>query len=178
MYRKDTTVMDIFKEFIVKRELTSNEKVIRLCISVASIALGFAFVMFTFSTTLMIFGMLLAIVSVYIGWQLTVRFLIEYEYIVTNADLDIDKIINQSSRKRLCTVDLHTVSEYGKVTEQTAVGENETLVNARANNPELNDYFLRFKHREYGDCILMFTPSIEAMELIKQSLPRNVKGSL
>lgn len=170
--------MDIFKEFIIKRELTSQEKAIRFCVSVASVALAFTFIAFTFTTTLMILGMLLAMASVYIGWQLTVRFLIEYEYIITNFDLDIDKIVNQSTRKRLCTVDLHTVSEYGKYSENVTVGENETLIKAQANNIELDDYFLRFKHREYGDCLLLFTPSMEAMELIKQALPRNVKGSL
>jgi hypothetical protein len=103
---------------------------------------------------------------------------VEYEYIITNADLDIDKITNQSKRKRLCTINLRQVTECGKFTDSVDIAGDETLVKANANNPELNDYYLRFEHREYGKAILVFTPSVEFVELVKPFLPRNVKNYL
>ncbi|MCD8094768.1 MAG: DUF6106 family protein [Ruminococcus sp.] len=167
--------MDTFKEYIVKKELTQSEKISRICIIVASIALAFFFIAITLGTVLMMFGIIFAGLSVYFGWQIITRFFVEYEYIVTNSDLDIDKITNQSKRKRLCTVDLHKVSECGKYSGNVTVSEDETLIQASANNPELDDYYLRFTHKTFGNAVLVFTPSIEVLELIQQFFPRTVK---
>lgn len=164
--------MDTFKEFIVKKELTGGEKLSRFFIGVAAVALGGTFFMFTLGTTLQVIGLVAAALCLYGGWQLIVRFFVEYEYILTNFDLDIDKIVNQSSRKRLCTIDLHKVTEIGEVTGEFAVSEEETVVRASAFNPELDDYYLRFDHKDHGKTVLIFTPSIEILELIKSSCPR------
>ena len=170
--------MDTFKEFIVKKELTNSEKLSRLFIGIAAAALGSAFFMLTFGTTLQLLGLLAAALCLYGGWQLIVTFFVEYEYILTNFDLDIDKIINQSSRKRLCTIDLHKVTEYGKVGKDFEVSGEETLIRATACDPELDDYYLRFDHRDYGKSVLAFTPSIEILDLIKQNCSRKAVNKL
>lgn len=170
--------MDVFKEFIVKRELTQNEKISKIFIIAASVALGFTFVALTITTTLMLIGFVFAGLSVYIGYQIVARMFVEYEYILTNADLDIDKIVNQSKRSRLCTINLRKVTACGKLTDSVEIADDETLVKASANNPELNDYYLRFTHKEYGNAILVFTPSIEVVELIKPFIPRNAENNL
>ena len=170
--------MDIFKEFIVKKELTGGEKTSRTFIIIACVALAATFVLFTMGTILQVFGLVFAALCLYIGWQLISRFFIEYEYIITNADLDIDKITNQSSRKRLITVDLHKVSEYGKVDDSFETGEDDTVIQAYACNPELDDYYLKFTHKQYGSCVLVFTPSIEIIDTIKPVLPRSAVAKL
>ena len=170
--------MDLFKEFIVKKELTRGEKTSRTFIIIACVALAASFLVFTLGTILQIFGFVFAALSVYIGWQIITRFFIEYEYIVTNTDLDVDKITNQASRKRLITVDLHKVSEYGKVDDSFSTGDDDTVIQAYACNPELEDYYLKFTHKQYGSCVLVFTPSMEIIDIIKPSLPRNVVAKL
>ena len=170
--------MDIFKEFIVKKELTAGEKTSRMFIIIACVALAAAFIMFTLGTYFQVFGFVLGALSLYFGWQIITKFFVEYEYIVTNYDLDIDKIINQSSRKRLITVDLHKVSEYGKVGEDFETSENDTVIQAYACNPELDNYYLRFTHKDHGSCVLVFTPSIEVIDIIKPIMPRNAVNKL
>lgn len=170
--------MDVFKEYIVKRELTQGEKTSKLFIIIASVALAFCFIAFTFGLSLMLFGFLFAGLSIYIGYQLIARMFVEYEYILTNSDLDIDKIINQSKRKRLCTLSLRKVTACGKYTDSVEISGDETLVSASANNPELDDYYLRFTHKEFGKAVLVFTPSVEVVELIKPFIPRNAENNL
>jgi hypothetical protein len=170
--------MDVFKEYIVKRELTSGERTSKIFIMIASVALAACFVVFTIGTYISMIGILLAGISIYFGYQVITKMFIEYEYIITNADLDIDKIVNQSKRNRLCTINLHEVTECGKFTENVTIGEDETVVKANANNPELEDYYLRFTHREYGKAILVFTPSTEFIGLAKPFFPRNAKNYL
>lgn len=167
--------MDIFKEYIIKRELTQRERTSKMFIILASVALAFCFLAFTWGTTLTMFGVLFAGLSVYFGYQLITRMFVEYEYTITNFDLDIDKIINQSKRSRLCTVNLHQATEFGKFTDSVTIAEDETLVKAGANNPGLSDYYIRFTHKEFGKAILVFTPSVEFADLVKPSMPRNAK---
>ena len=45
-------------------------------------------------------------------------------------------------------------------------------------DPELDDYYLRFDHRDYGKSVLAFTPSIEILDLIKQNCPRKAVNKL
>lgn len=172
------SIMDKFKEFIVKKELTTNEKLSRVFIGLCSVSLGAAVVLFTLGSTLMTFGILAGALCLYGGWKLITRYFVEYEYILTNFDLDIDKIINQEKRKRLCTIDLHTATEYGKVDESFSVGADETLVKATACNAELEDYFLRFEHKSIGKAVLVYTPSTEILEMINSSCPRKAKNLL
>lgn len=167
--------MDIFKEFIVKKELSQREKLSNIFIGLAAVSLGVSAVLLTMGLTIQMFGLLIAFASLYFGWRLICKTFIEYEYIITNHDLDIDKITNQSERKRLCAIDLRTVSEYGKA-DNLSLDESDTVVKASANHPELDDYYLRFDHREYGKSVLLFTPSTEMMDIIKSALPRNAKN--
>ena len=170
--------MDKFKEFIVRKELTTSEKLTRAFIVVCSISLAAAIFLFTLGSVLQLLGILAGALCLYGGWKLITSFFVEYEYILTNFDLDIDKIINQAKRKRLCTIDLHTATEYGKVGEGFSVGEDETLVKASACNPELDDYFLRFEHKSLGKAVLVYTPSIEILEMIHSVCPRKAKNLL
>lgn len=170
--------MDLVKEFMIRKELSAREKVNMFLIMIASVALGFGLFFILLFTVLRAFGLLIAAGCAYGGWWLMTRHFVEYEYIITNRDLDIDKIMNQSSRKRLCTIDLKKVTEMGKFAEGISASENETLVKASANSSEYEDYYLRFEHKSLGKCLLVFTPSEEMMEIIKQQLPRNARKNL
>ena len=170
--------MDKFKEFIVKKELTSNEKVSRVFITLCAVSLASLAVLFTMGTVLNMIGLFAACLSLYGGWRLICSFFVEYEYTITNFDLDIDKIINQSKRKRLCTIDLHTVTEYGRLTDDFKLEDGETFVKASACNPELSDYYLRFEHKSLGKAVLLYTPSTEILELVTSSCPRRAKNNL
>ena len=42
----------------------------------------------------------------------------------------------------------------------------------------MKDYFLDFKHSEYGDTRVIFTPDNEMLMTIKSYLPRQIKNKL
>lgn len=171
--------MDVFKEFIVKKEIGLRERLSMAFIMLGSVALGFALIALLLMMGFIGLGCILAAGCCYGGWKLITRFFVEYEYILTNKDLDVDKITNQSARKRLCTVDINSVTEIGRYDPQNVFAEsNETTVKAVSGNPELEDYYLRFDHKNLGKCILLFTPSTELFELIEQGLPRKAKKLL
>lgn len=169
--------MDSFKEQIIKKENTKKDSTMRFLITFACVALCFAVIMFT----MMLNGFLpLAVfisgVIVYGGVYLMQNLNLEYEYIFTNGDLDIDKVIAARSRKHLATI---------KVNDTTDIGEyngsdngNKTVIMASAMNAEITDWFMDVKHPDLGDVRLIFTPDDDMLRVIKTHLPRTIRSKV
>ncbi|MCL2217362.1 MAG: DUF6106 family protein [Defluviitaleaceae bacterium] len=89
---------DVFKEQIVKRKATVKDAAIRVCLIVIVILIFFISSMILQSLSIIITAAAL-FGAIFIMSYLNV----EYEYVFTNGELDIDTIYNKSRRKRLLT---------------------------------------------------------------------------
>ena len=160
--------MDTFKEQLVRKLPEKNDQIKKLLIIFASCLLA----VFCF----LFFGVVLAGGVIYGGYYLITNLIVEYEYILTNGELDIDKIVAQRSRKRLATLKLASAVEFGTADGNLRVSPNETLIQASGNDANQDDYFIRLNHPSLGNTILIFTPSEEMLELVKNCLPRNLRN--
>jgi len=90
--------MDSFIEKIVAKKKTFKDYLISIGIVLAGtlLTLILGFIQF-----LQPFWFIITAAIIYFMYQLITSSNIEYEYIVTNGDLDIDKIINKRRRKRI-----------------------------------------------------------------------------
>jgi hypothetical protein len=94
-------VGDVFKEQIVKRQITSKDLLVRVSIVIGAII---AIVVGTIIiSAAMLFFLVIFSSSAY--WLIT-QLNKEYEYVVTNGELDIDRITNKSRRKRIFSVNI------------------------------------------------------------------------
>lgn len=103
---------------------------------------------------------------------------IEYEYIFTNGDMDVDKIMGQRKRKRLVTIDITAIAQFGKITDEKRseiLSSEYTVIDASDNLGTDDDYYLQCKHKSLGMCYLIFTPSEEFVEELKPFFPRALK---
>ncbi len=172
--------MDIFKEYMVTRRQDGKDrlKVFGL-VFLCCLALTASLVFINYIAEFMgfvIFGILAGFYGCYI-YALYRR--IEYEYIFTNGDLDIDKIMGQRKRKRLATIDMATLTQFGKLDEQKRaeiLSSDRTVIDGSDNMQSDNDYYLECKHKSLGMCYLIFTPSEEFVEELKPYFPRELKG--
>ena len=107
--------MDIFYEQIISVKKTAQKKA--LCgiiyalaavISALAVFGAVKYMMFMF-----LFVVLIAFVW-FLAFKLISNFNIEYEYIITNGDLDVDVIINKSRRKRIATVQCKNIESVKK----------------------------------------------------------------
>jgi hypothetical protein len=81
---------------------------------------------------------------------------IEYEYIVTNDDLDIDKIIGRRKRKRLITLSLAGAKS---ISEYTSGSEIDAGVTVMAHDESGVDmYCFVCGSSDYGDVAVIFNP--------------------
>jgi len=102
--------MDTYSEQLVKKTPTSSDGMKKIAVFGCGIALTAILVFLAFSvTTFILFAVALVIYGIY--WLLT-GMNIEYEYIVTNGSIDIDKIISQRKRVTLLSVDVKDFTEF------------------------------------------------------------------
>lgn len=162
--------MDNFKEQIVKKSPDSKDQMKKALVIIATAVV--AILCFVLVGTL---GIVLAGLAIYGGYYLLTNLFVEYEYILTGDEIDIDKIIAQRSRKRLATLKLSTAVEFGVAGQDLHIGANTTLIKADANDPAQQNYYIRVNHSSLGDTVLLFTPNEDMVELVKNNLPRNLR---
>lgn len=172
--------MDIFVEQIVKKNSSGKDKALKalivfgMCILSVLCAFVFIFMLPAFGL-----GLLLVAGICYGGYYLLTNLDCEYEYIVTNGEIDVDKIIAKRKRVRLITAKAPIFEAFGEydgntpeaaegATEVIAVGENEDGASAK-------NYYADFKHASAGDVRLIFTPEERVVEAIIPFLPAAVR---
>ncbi len=101
--------MDAFIEKIVRKKKSAQDKLKVFGLIVAAVVLMFASV--AFLPLIPVVGEFLGGISFFFvigigfgAWWLITSMNVEYEYIVTNMDLDIDRITAQRKRKRMLSV--------------------------------------------------------------------------
>lgn len=100
----------------------------------------------------------------------------EYEYIVTNNEMDIDKIIGKKKRKRMITVDLAHASDFGRCCINNDI-DAQTTVHASA-GIEKDAYYLLVQHSDYGLVKVIFSPNEKLMEAIVHEFPRDLRARI
>lgn len=169
--------MDVFMEQVVTKTPTSRDKMLEALAKISSFALAFALCFASIS-----FGAVFAPLALFIGgffiwlaFRLSKKLLIEYEYTFTNGELDVDKIVAKSKRKRLCSVQLNTITAFGKWNDDMEVEADSTMVIASDNSPHAVEYFLDFKYKDYGDTTLFISPNDRLLSLMVPYLPREIR---
>ncbi len=168
--------MDIFLEYIVSRKKGAKEI---LKIAGILIAMFVLLMLCTFLLLTPISGIVLLLIAgvIYGAYYLISAQNVEYEYIVTNGELDVDSIVNRRKRKRLITVHSRTfdiVAPVGDARYKNEENANFTRVidaSSRANNGR--EYFAVFS-KDGQKIKLVFEPTERMLEAFKTFVPRNV----
>lgn len=167
--------MDNIYEQLVERRRTGgdNAKTALICAGLVFSATACVF----FALCL---GMILLIVVSFIPIAVAVWVLmgvnVEYEYTVTNNEMDIDKIVGRRTRKHMITVDLSGAEDFGSYPPQAELAA-ETTVEATS-GLERDAHYLIVKHRDYGKVKVIFNPNEKLREAIARELPKSLRAKL
>lgn len=164
--------MDTFGEQLVKKATTGADWAKRIGIAVLGLVLATVLMWLSFFTGFMILTMLAVGALFGLVWLLT-GMSYEYEYILTNDDLDIDKITGKRKRKRLITLKMNTVEEFGIYDGTNGTNADATVIASDGTN--INAYYLIAKHKTHGRTMLIFSPDARMVEMILTTLPHKVK---
>ena len=96
---------------------------------------------------------------------------IEFEYIVTNGDLDIDKIISKRKRKRIFSSNCRSFEKVAKYNEEAMNVENRLELVSSMHSPDV--YFILLNH-ENKKTIVFFEPDERMLNSFKTYIPKKV----
>lgn len=168
--------MDIFCEYIVKHKKTAVDYAIMAGLYIAAILLTFIILLFYKYT----FGLgLLLIAAVWYGAYIFTRNrFVEYEYALTNNEMDIDKIMAKKRRKHIITVDFKQVEICAKTDDPMHASEfNNTQSVAKtydfSGSCDYPVYFADFVSAE-GKTRILFNPTDKMQESLRLINPRAV----
>ena len=164
--------MDTFVEQIVTIKRTVKTYLAYICISIAAILL-MVVSYFLFSSLFIAVDALI----VFGAYKLYSMLNIEYEYIITNSTMDIDKIIAKSSRKRIVSFDLTAVLRIEKF---TGILPSDIAKNCffACNEKDENAYLLVYKSEGKPQQAFVFAPDDRMISGMKNFLPRHICENL
>lgn len=166
--------MDTYVEWLVKRKNDTSVLVLRILIMVVAVLLGFAgfFILLGIIPTI---SVLVLAACVWGGWKINQRFNLEFEYILTNFDLDIDQITAQRKRKRLISLSLTGIQQFGRYDlahkhQVENVGEQKRLDASTHNNGET--YYFVCNDKKHGRTLVLFSPEERILKAVKTANPQ------
>lgn len=170
--------MDTFFEQIVSIRKTGKSWAMLAGIWLAAMLLIFIIAILGLNFAgFMSLAMLAVIGVIYGAFKLSTRLSVEYEYIVTNGSLDIDKIVARSSRKRELSCELSGVERIEKYNPAAhPVGNfKKTVIACDTNDP--NAYFMVITEEGKGSRLLVFAPDERLRGAIVKALPKFIANS-
>lgn len=167
--------MDNYCEQLVEKVKTGSDIARMVLVSLGLIlgASAFMFLSIYFGiSALVIFSVGLLALGVWLVSGMNV----EYEYIVTNNEMDIDKIVGRRKRKRMITIDLSKADDFGGYPPKEDI-DADTTVHATS-GLEKNAHYLLVQHDDYGKVKVIFNPNEKLREAIAQELPKALSARL
>ena len=163
-----------FKEYMIKQKKSPKDVMMQGLIVVCAvivILLGM-----TFGGA--IFGPIITIAALLGAGYLFIMFSREYEYILTNEELDIDVIYNRSRRKRVTTVNLRKINIMAAMDDANHRQEIEgngikKVINASDNSKDENTYVI-IGDTQFGATKILISPSKDFLDEMFKQAPNKI----
>lgn len=169
-------MQDVFIEYMVKRQKGPQTHLLRILVILAVIVVIAAVVLFGASLgVLSFFAPVIVIAAVYGAHRLLTSMNVEYEYAVTNGEMDVDQIIAQRRRKRLVTINFREVESFGRYhpeAHQSGNYQSRVIACDHPASPELWCCVARLT--QGGRTLVVFNANQKMLDAIKPFLPRPI----
>ena len=158
--------MENYAEFLVKKRMSAGD--------IAKIALvAFALIFIVLSVSLWLgkaSGFVVLIFGGYVAYLLITGIRREYEYIVTSDHLNVDEVIAQRHRRRICGFDFSAMELCASVHDPNKNGEMKRhfakTINAASAPGAKNARFAVFSGED-GLCLLIFEPNDKILDSMR-----------
>ena len=164
-----------FKEYLVKRKLGIEEKLVTVMLYFAAFMLAMCCIYY-----LRILGgaeTLLAAGAFYLAYILSSRLKKEFEYIMVENSVDIDVIFNESKRKNLVSFSMKDIEIMASMKDEKYSGRLkehfDKVIDATTRRKDTIVYFVIFEDKGQKT-ILKFEPSVSCLEYMKKYAPKKV----
>lgn len=170
--------MDSFLEYLMIKKNSKSDIFLKVGIVILAVILSLLiFVLFVSVAFLRTYAFLAVLFVGYGAYVLLSRMSIEFEYIFTNGDLDIDIIRGRKSRKRLTSLKCKNIKNMEKVASTTLKPKTGCKMINAVYNPELGEiYKIEATDKHERDVYILFQPTENLVSEMKKFNPFNIKA--
>lgn len=167
---------DVFLEQLVKKKNTGMDIFKKVLIMLAGILLCLVALNFVFSQFFGPIALLVAVGAIYFAWFFITALNLEFEYIYTNGEIDVDKIMAKRKRKRLTTVKISAFEEFDKFNmERFRSQQYDVTLNASSSMSDPDTRYAVYHNRDNKKCILIFNPDDRLLPEIEKIYRRRIR---
>lgn len=168
--------MDVFIEYMVKRKKSAADYIKILATLILGLVLIFVVSVVFAAIPYITSFILLAVAGViYAMYHLITSVNVEYEYALTNNELDVDAIINTRKRKRLTTANLRQVECWGRKSDRSFESnfQNKSIkkIVACEDIKDPDTYFMVYYNDDERN-MLLFNPNEKILKKIELLNPQ------
>ena len=164
--------MDTFFEYLVKRKKKSKDLLFAAGIILAGLIVLYL-LLFLMMTPFSMLMFPLQVLVVYLGYRLISSRNVEFEYCVTNGDLDVDKITNRQKRKRLASIESKNIISMAPMgSDKLQPLTNKEIIDATSGDATKKVYCVIFG--EGNSKALLFEPKESMVLEMQRKNPRNI----
>ena len=166
--------MDSFVEQLVKKQKSPGQ--VLAMVGTVLLALFLLILSVLFISVAGPFAAFVIVGVFYGAWYLLTAQNIEYEYCVTNGDIDIDRIVAQRKRHRIVSVSAKKIESAGRyIHEKWAGRPMDRTVIAAPSEHEDNLYYFTYHSKKRGHTLVVFQPDERVKESLYDGLPKLVQ---
>lgn len=146
-----------------------------VCSLMAAGLIGFAILNRSFAFILLT----LAAAAFFCAWYMCGQLNNEYEYIITNRDIDIDRIVNKKKRIRMASFtcsDIENIEPYNPNKHFADKSNNKNVYFGCV--PDENAYAFTVKHPKKGCYVLVITPNDAFKDAIRKFVSYELKKKI
>lgn len=182
--------MDIFIEELVKKKREGKDYAILALLILVGLVISVLFLLFVipyailflggFSQIAGSIGMLLVAGVWYAVYLIYNSRSVEYEYIVVNNNLDVDKVMAKKRRKKILELDIKDATVMACVDDAENnyayknINNSIKVIDLSAKNPNLYTYFIEYISNGKKQ-IVLFQPTSKMVEALWKFNPKAVK---
>ena len=161
--------MDSFFEQIVKKKKGFSEwAIIFGTLLLALVVLALAWLM-------NILPIIVTVGVIYGAWWLITTRNVEYEYCVTNGDIDVDKIVARRKRTRLVSVSGRKVRALAPYDPTKPLGKFQRTLLLAPSAKEEGLWYFTYHSKKNGDTLVVFMPDDRVLGALYDGLPKLVQ---
>lgn len=158
--------MDVFVEQLVKERQGKREFLAIFGLTLAALLILAATILFMTSLAPLV------LVAVAYGWWWCVKMMAtEYEYSVTNGDIDIDRIRGRSKRLRLVSVRGDKIESLAPCKERAPLGKFDRVVRCTTRQSDKALWRFTYHSKKNGHTVVVFEPDDRVLHALVEGLP-------
>lgn len=180
---------DIYLEYMVKKKKSASQKALIILIvaggamlSLVMLALIYGFALYLAGTQLGSFAFSIGFVLIALMWYGAYLLIgmqnIEYEYILTNSEIDLDKIMSKKGRKHIVGFDFKDVTICANINDSDHNHDYKNVTPAKTYNligdPSASNIYYADFPEENGTSRVLFQPTYKMISSAKRYNPRNI----